>query len=207
MEPLRENEVASLNWSSPFSFSGMVRIGTIGGGSCFFHAVFSAFYTPYIEGKIGRMPFSASEFISKIRNELSAEISPLDLQTLEGWQPDELELEQMKIYLSSSMPIDRRFFEYLSKKLSKDILILDGDVEDVLLLGDPNLLYLGSPRKSIVLLRISDHFEVVGIRENFSKGNPMLGFPNIRTEFESNDPFCKAILSRMKEKFSLASYS
>lgn len=155
------------------------------------------------------MPFHASEFISRIRNELSAEISPFDLQTLdkEGWQPDELELEQMKTYLSSSMPIDRRFFEYLSKKLSKDILILDGDIEDVLLLGDPSLLYLGSPRKSIVLVRVSDHFEVVGLKENFSKENPMLGFTNIRTEFEPTDPFCQAILSRMKEKSSLASYS
>jgi hypothetical protein len=206
MEPLRENEIANLVWSptAAFYFPSLIRIGTVSGGSCFLHAIFSAFYIPYIEGRIGKVPLNCTDLITQMRTQLAQQISEQDLNLkssiLGQWQPDELELDQIKAYLKSAMPVDRRYFEYIQNKLDKDILILDSQLEDVLFLGDPNLVYLGSPRTVIILLRIDEHFEILGLPDTIPSPSKMEGFRNFRTCFEWLDPLPQSILARMKEK-------
>ena len=198
----------SLNWdSSGFSYPGMVRIRTIADGSCFFHAIANAYCEPYRTGVLtGGIPIDKKQFVKCLRYDLSLKLaekinpldpsSPIHYDTLSRGElrnfakmVPEYTLENMRKELDSSAPVNNVYNEFISNQLNKDIYLLDAVKKDVYLVGrDDDILYKG--RDSIVLLYTPGHYDLVGVLQ----GN---GIP--ATLFKSDNPFIKALQSRIRD--------
>ena len=203
---LSDHEYQALDWTpsnASFHYEGLVRIGTIGDGSCYFHAIAKSFFTPYKLGKLDGTVLNRSEFIRKLRKDLANKLSePVDsanqqnvryydllsrgkLGELSRGLP-QLSLENMKKLLDSSLSVDNRFNEFVSNVLNKDIYLLDFLKKDVYVTGDDaDILYKG--RDSIILLTMPGHYELVGLTTE----------QGIQTLFPSNHPLIRKIRDRI----------
>lgn len=179
--------ISSSNYSSFSSPLGenLVRIDTIGDGSCFFHAIISAFFKPYIENTIDK-----SEFIVKFRKDLS-DVLEKKYDTLGGGSFVELSrddkeysLESLKKMLNSNSSVDNRFHQLISDVINKDIYILYTRTGNVYKSAD-DLKLLYKNRDSIVILYMPGHYELIGRINNITR--------EITTLFDSNDSFIKNI--------------
>jgi len=188
------DEYELLNWKENFKYPNLVKVYTIGDGSCFFHAIMNSFYKPYITCMNNDIPVNRKEFIRKLRTDLSKNLKNHYNNLSRGKLPEiskdllSLTLENMEKTLDSNDFIDNRFNEYISNMINKDIYILDGKKQDVYITGkDDDILYKN--RDSIVLLYNEDrhHFELVGvIEENY-----------ITTLFKYDDPLIYGIRRRV----------
>jgi hypothetical protein len=201
---LMNNETENLVWSSQgFNFPGMVRIRIPRDGSCFFHAITRAYFKPYITGIIDGKAFNRKEFIRGLRKSLSIKLGKSDPKTglryydslsrgkLEDFAKSvpQYSLEEMQKELDSDRAVDNVYNEFISNEIDKDIYILDMVSKDVYITGnDFDILYKG--RKSIVLLYLPGHYELVGIETR--KG--------IKTLFSPDHEFIRAIRDRMNLK-------
>lgn len=197
-------ETENLYWNGPFQFKNMVRIRTPRDGSCFFHSIVKAYYKPYITGKIDGRYFDKKEFIKGLRKSLSIKLGTRVDPSTEEIHYDTLSRGQLKDFsldvpeytlinmqreLDSNRSVDNVYNEFISNELNKDIYILDFVNQDVYVTGnDADILYKG--RKSIILLYLPGHYELVGIHT--SKG--------IKTLFKPDHEFIKAIRERLNEK-------
>jgi len=201
---LTNSETENLVWKGPFQYKNMIRIRTPKDGSCFFHAIVRSYYKPYITGKIDGKPFGKKDFIKGLRKSLSVKlgtrIDPSNeltyYDTLSRGQlkefaagMEEYSLINMQKELDSDRSVDNVYNEFISNELNKDIYILDFVNQDVYVTGnDADILYKG--RKSIVLLYLPGHYELVGIQTR--KG--------IKTLFKPDSKFIIAIRERLNEK-------
>ena len=180
---LADNEVQPLNWTrGGFNYPNLVRIGTIGDGSCFFHAIVKAFYTPYKLGVLNGVPIDKRAFIKNLRKDCavklvqkvnpSNKLSPRYYDVLSRGRLNDFAksvpaftLENMQKVLNSNLPIDNSFNEFISNLLNKDIYLLDFSTKDVYITGkDDDILYKG--RDSIIILVMPGHYELIGLITN-----------------------------------------
>lgn len=213
MQPLTQIQREPLNWSGDFRFEGMIRIFVPKDGSCFFHALASAYLKPYIIGKIGDKHLNRSRFIRQLRSDLAkklgSRVNPLDpdspthYETLSnGELPKiaetlpEYSLENMQRELDSVSWISNIYNEFISDELNFDIYILDGEKQDVYMTGtEDRLLYKN--RHSIVILYLPGHYELVGVVGNESRSQSRSDY--VSTVFEPTSPFITAIRDRMNQ--------
>ncbi len=201
MQRLSSSEHEDLRWNL---YPGMVRIMTMGDGSCFFHAIARSYFEPYIIGQMADgSPINRSQFIRDFRRDLAIKlgqtIDPLDptssmyYDTLSRGQLRELSrslpqlsLRNMQKELNSSMPVDNKYNEYISNLLNKDIYLLDANRRSVYVTGsDSDILYKNRP--SIVILVTPGHYELVGIRT----------YSGVQTVFHPKDDFIMTIRSKL----------
>ena len=203
---LTDTETSPLNWNSdkPFHFPNMVRIRTIGDGSCFFHAIVKSFYVPYQTGLLNNKVFDRVSFVHRLRRDLSEKLSqPVNLdqtsdfktyyETISRGQLPILAKEypryseeNMKKELIESSPVDNLYNEFISNVLQKDIYLLDFLKADVYMVGkDADILYKGRP--SIVILTMPGHYELIGLQTN----------NGIQTMFDPNSDFITSIRNRI----------
>lgn len=209
---LWNNEYQELFWNdTPFSYPDLVRIRTIGDGSCFFHALIKAFFVPYKIGKLNGGIFSREKFITQLRKNLSVLLgqrinskdpnSPRHYDLLSRGKLGEISrelqqysLENMQKELDSKSPIDNIYNEFISNILNKDIYLLDLVSRDVYVTGnDSDILYKN--RDSIIILTMPGHYELIGLKT--PKG--------IQTLFPYDSPLIKSIRKRIDEKITIGS--
>lgn len=202
MKPLIKTEYERLNFDK-FDFN-LIRIKTEADGSCFFHAIAKSYSKTYITGKIGDKAINRKNFIRNLRKELSTKLgSQIDSNSsktyyekiAKGELPKisktlpEYSLENMQKELDSYSPVSNIYNELISDLLNIDIYILDGIKKDVYMTGtDDNILYKN--RRSIVILYLPLHYELVGIINSENR---------IETYFSPNSSLIKSIRNRMKE--------
>ena len=210
MNMLTDQETEPLTWTNaPFSYPGLVRIRTIPDGSCFFHALVKAYFTPYQTGMLDGKVFDRIDFVKRLRADLAAKLAqPVDLTTRLTYydvisrgrlrelvaEDKRYTLENMQRELRSSSPVDNLYNEFISIVLNKDIYLLDLATRDVYITGrDSDILYKNRP--SIVILTMPGHYELVGLQT-----------PNgIRTLFTPDSPLISSIRQRMAEKIAVGS--
>lgn len=209
---LQMMESAPLNWETgKFNYPNMYRIGTIPDGSCFFHALASAYFLPYRIGKLGEVSLNRHQFISDLRFDLSRKLadkvdlsredSPIHYDLLSRGQlrkfaenVPQYSQESMMRELNSNRSVDNVYNEFISNILNKDIYLLSLNEQDVYVTGDDSdILFKG--RNSIVILEMPGHYELVGIQAS----------SGIKTLFHPDHPFIKAIRIRLREKIDLGS--
>lgn len=206
VRPLYHHEYENLKWDGVFEGLNMIRIRTPTDGSCYFHSLAKAFFKPYIMGKIDDQPFDRKQFIKNLRKDLSKKLalkvnledphsktyyetlSKGELNKISADMP-EYSLESMQKELNSSSAISHIYNEFISDQLDLDIYILDSENKDVYMTGTEDYL-LYKNRRSVVLLYIPGHFELVGILHSNK---------NIETLFYPNSEIIKKIRKRMKE--------
>ena len=204
---LKMMETSPLNWGNgEFNYPGMVRIGTPPDGSCFFHAIASAYFLPYRRGSIDGVPMDRYAFIRDLRYDLAIKLdekvdpqnsnSPIHYDLLSRGNLREFAgdiqqytLESMKRELNSDRSVDNVYNEFISNILEKDIYLLDITTQDIYVTGDDfDILYKG--RSSIVTLAIPGHYELVGLQTS----------TGIKSLFDADHPFIQSIKSRLREK-------
>lgn len=191
---LTDQEVMPLNWQGDFKYPNMVRIRTIADGSCYFHAIIKAIFKPYVVGYLDGQPLNRYEFIKELRKDLADHLDyHYDNLARGSFKKDsehmkELSLESMKnILKSNTEPVNELFDEYISNILDKDIYVLDAKTQDVYMHPDRNSGLLYKNRKSVVILDLHGHYELVGLSNSGV----------IRTHFMPNDPFILYIKRRL----------
>lgn len=169
----------------------MMRIRTIGDGSCYIHAIIGAYCLPYIVGKYKGRPLDRRQFVRRLRHELSLilpdyyeKLSRGQLQQMSSDMP-RYGLTAMQRLMNSNEALDNIFAEFVSDFLNKDIYVLDDATMDVYRSGyDSDILCKN--RDSVVLLYVQNHYETVGLQTN--KG--------IMTLFPPTHEFIEAIRKR-----------
>src|SRR5947209_4094056 len=125
--PLINREYELLNWDN-FSYPNMVRIKTIGDGSCFFHAIAKSYFIPYKLGILDGEPLDKLDFVRKLRRDLAMELAkPINAKgqrhydiISRGKLPESAKKEDGEFYtlsymqeeLGSNRPIDNRYNEF-----------------------------------------------------------------------------------------------
>ena len=197
-------ETRPLNWIGPAAYPGLTAISVTGDGSCYFHAIAKAFFTPYRTGIINGVPIDRRTLVRNFRWELAAKLaSPSDpsdpesklvYDTLSGGNLREFanfepqySLENMIHELRSGGPVDYVYQELISNEIDKDIYILNLREQDVINLSNNDIFYKN--RKAIVLLYMPGHYELVGIQDEDNV---------IRTLFSSDDDYILHLRSRLQ---------
>ena len=171
--------ITHLNWRGPFSYPNLVSVATLGDGNCFFHSIVQGFYRPYVEGYIvgtRRQVFDRFKFVRELKIEIANSLDqPRKLPDTTTWYDSlsrgkllemskdkmpQYELKNMQTELRGHNFLNNIFHEYTSEILGLDIYLLHGDIEDVYMLGDKDLLYKG--RKSVIILYQDEHYSTVG---------------------------------------------
>lgn len=173
-------------------------------GSCFFHAIFLGYYRPYQIGYEGGRLLDRKKFVRNFRDELAKKleepVNPQDnnskilYQTLSngelesiGKEVPEYSLENLQETLRTGVAVDNAFMEIVSDVLDLDIYILDAKTKDVYPIGTSGELY-HKGRRTVVLLYLPGHYELVGIKLNNS----------IQTLFSPNHDFIESIRERLR---------
>ena len=68
------NFYADVKWDQGFEQWNLVRIATVGDGSCLFHAIANSFYQPYRTETINGKHVSRNKIISSLRKELAEKL-------------------------------------------------------------------------------------------------------------------------------------
>lgn len=198
---LINKEIEILDWTGEkFEYKGMYRKRVIGDGSCYFHSIIDAYFLPVRTGFLDGKLFNRFDFVKKFRFDLSNMLSlprpgydgKTYYETLSrGKLKDRsksglpVSLSDMVEGLRSNNPVGYIYHELISDILSLDIYILNYEKKDIYMI-DSDFYY--KDRKSIVILYIPGHFEVVGVmRSN-----------ELKTYFEPQDDFIRKIRSRIK---------
>ncbi len=170
------NNYEVINFSNIYENLTLYRIPTDGDGNCFFHAICSAYFIPYISQTLHGEPLDRRSFVSDLRRDLANKLSERtphskksyyrrlangELKNLSESLP-ECSLSNMQKELSTSgLPVSHLYNEFISDILDIDIYILDYEKKDVYMTGtDFNLLYKN--RKSIIILYLPGHYELIG---------------------------------------------
>ena len=207
MKPLMDTTFEKMEMGKFLEGFNLIRVATFLDGHCYFHAIAKAYFKPYIMGKVGDQVFDRQEFVKNLRRDLSIalgnKVNPQNpksktfYQTLANGELEEISkampeysLENMQKELNSNTPVSNYFNEFISNQLDVDIYILDARKKDVYMTGsDLKLLYKG--RKSIVILYLPGHYELVGLMENSTV---------IETCFSPTHPLISSIRSRIENK-------
>lgn len=194
---INDDTYAPLNCSW---YDNLVRIATIGDGSCFIHAVLKAFYKPYQDKNEAQYRISLAK---NTRRDLAVALASENPNhkgytywesVANGSFPsylmqeikDESEIERggvdysltgLQRLFNSSTPLGNEVYKYISDILNIDIYILRASSSD--LHYHENTRKKGVKRNSIVIVGNKYHYEVLAVDTQY-------GFQTI---FSPDDPF------------------
>lgn len=178
------------------------RKRVIGDGSCYFHAIIDAYFLPIRTGVLNGERFDRFKFVKKFRYDLSNLLEQPRPQyggktyyeTLSRGELsdrakniEEASLAYMKKLLRSQDSVSYIYHEFVSDLLNLDIYILDAEKRDVRLIDSDLGMYYKN-RKSIILLYLPGHFELIGTMR--------LG--ELKTYFSPRDKLIKTLKRRLK---------
>ena len=204
MSPLLDSTYELIDWSDigAITYPNMFRIFTpIENQGSFYHALLNALFKPYRSGTIDGLTVSQFEMVRRLRNDLAYTLTVKDakknttnyqglangnIQNL-SYNSQEYKLKTMQDNILKNLPGGNIYIEYISDQMNIDIYILDGNRRDVIFSGD-NLSRLYKNRKSVVLLYIPGHYELVGIIDE--EGRQI-------TTFDPKDRFINVIRRRL----------
>lgn len=170
------NYHTAIDWGNGYEKWNMVRFATPADGSCFFHSIANAFFTPYHTEVFNGKKVSKTEIVAHLRKELADKLSEkvvgndklryydiLNNGNTSNFskQVPEFSMERMQSELASNHPIGYGYLEFVGNQLDKDIFILDAERNDVYITNEEDLTIKN--RNSIVLYYIGAHYELVGI--------------------------------------------
>lgn len=155
----------------------LVKIPTIGDGSCFLHAIVQAISPLYNAMKDDGKRTIVRKIRQELSNLLSSEkedgkiwyeyLSRGNLEELSDTFGD-LKIEKMKHFLNSNGWFSHLYVELISEVFNIDIYIIDYRTSTLYNLGDDELFYKG--RDSVVIGYISEnHFETLALLEDGEK--------------------------------------
>lgn len=185
-------------------YDDLIRIATIGDGSCFIHAVLKAFYRPYQENNDA--PYRL-ELAAKIRRDLAVALGldnpqypgytywatsgrgafprmvmqEINDEQLVGELGVDFSLSGLQRLFNSTNQLGDEVYSFAADALNVDIYVLRATNEDLFPhyhTRRPNI-----PRNGIVIIGNMYHYEVLGI--NTEDG--------IQTVFQEGDPFLTAL--------------
>jgi len=198
---LIKKETEPLIWSGNFTYPGLIRKRTERDGSCYFHAIIDGFYMPYRTGIIDGRPFNREIFIKRARKDLAIKLSEKNEKGITYYDSisrgelknlsknvKEVSLKNMQKELLSDSEVSYIYHELISDLYDLDVYILDYIKKDVRIIDSDLSLYYKN-RRSVVILYLPGHFELVGIRRN--------GI--LKTLFSPKDDFIIYIRKRMEK--------
>lgn len=186
----------------------LVRIATLGDGSCFFHATLKGFYRGYQNNASFAY---RSQFVAALRRDLAfvlgmqnpsspgqtfyettangawvnmAEQQQMGLALTDDFGvPVDYSLAGMQRLFNSRRDVGDEVYQFVSDMLGVDIFVVRGTDKDLyvhLATRDPN-----NPRRAVVIVGNGIHYEVVAVDHG-----PQVGF---QTVFNVGDPFISAL--------------
>ncbi|MFK5969039.1 MAG: hypothetical protein QM487_02810 [Candidatus Marithrix sp.] len=195
----------------------LVRIATIGDGSCFFHAILKAIYSPYQENSNAMYRL---KLVSELRRDLAAYLShenprypefsyyetsgngTIPIIALQEFINEDLievifkgvdfSLLGLQSLLNSFNTIGDELYSYVADVLDIDIYILRATSENLY----PHLVAInaGFERNSVVILANESHYELVGVETDMG----------IQTLFKPNSELLHSITKSFKGHADLA---
>lgn len=184
----------------------VVRIATIGDGSCFFHAVLKGYDQVYQENNEAAFRV---ELVAKLRRDLAAILGAgdpenpdpegtyydtavdghfLDLAQQQRENPElirtmgvDFSLEGLQALFNSNQDVGEEVYKFVSEMLGVDIYVLRGTKKD--LFPHSNTSTMGELKRSVIIMGNTYHYEVIGI-------DTPEGF---QTMFPSDHPFLVAL--------------
>lgn len=181
----------------------LVKIGTIGDGSCFFHSVLKSFYKPYAENRDINVRSYRMQVAQKFRSELATRLGQLSpdgkntyyqivnngnypsfaqhgkIQNIFGRTVD-YSLSALQQLLNSSSWVGDEVFGYVAETLGLNIMVMIASATDLKPLISPTTTF----NNTIIVSGNGSHFEVIG---------ELLGNGLIQTVFGDNDPLMLVI--------------
>lgn len=199
----------SVSW---YSQELVVRIGAIGDGSCFFHAVLDGYYPPYQNNS--NMKFRM-DWVQKLRRDLAYSLqledpnhpgmtnweTAADGQFVALYEQQLLGIDFGKVFgqsldfspeglqklFNSTSFLGDEVYKYASDMLGVDIYIMRLTNKDLYV--HLNTVSKNLNRKAVVISGNGRHFETVGVQRG----------DLFQTVFRHNDPFIQAIKSLVRE--------
>jgi hypothetical protein len=186
-------------------YRGMVRLPTIGDGSCFFHAVLQSQNQLYKEAnhlerrKLARAlrnsladilaqpdPTTGLRYYDTLsRGKLEENYKAIQEAIKADREITDISLEGLQRELRSSKGVGVIYHELVSNLLELDIYILDLATHDLYFEEDYELYY--KCRNSVVVISTGGHYESVGIKRG----------DKITTFFEHSHPFIQSLHTRL----------
>ena len=188
----------------------VVRIGTIGDGSCFFHAALKAFYSPYANNNNRAFRIG---LVRKLRRDIAASLEIKDPKSADGktfyqtaargsWV--RLSVQQrlgidlgfdpsllaMQTLLNSKKDVGNEVYQFVGDLLGINIYVMkasQNNLEPIL-----NTSTAGIYQPSVIIAGNDLHYETIGIYSG-----PKVG---IQTIFYPNDPFLIALRGQIHDE-------
>jgi len=190
----------------------VVRLGSIGDGSCLFHSVLNGYYPPYQNNPNVKFRI---EWVQKLRRDLAYSLRLPDVNHpgMTNWetaaggqfvalyeqqlmgidfgqvfgQAVDFSLQGLQKLFNSTSYLGDEVYQYASDMLGIDIYIMRLTNKDLYV--HLNTASKNLNRKAVVISGNGHHFETVGVERN--------GL--FQTVFDQNDPFIQAIKGFVKE--------
>jgi hypothetical protein len=178
------------------NYPGLVLIESIGNGDCFFHCILNSVNQQYgslsnkdkVVKAIELREYLAEKLESKTNGTMLYDtLSRGNLREMSASMP-EYSLENMKRVLCSHQWVDNLFNELTSNVLNIDIYILDGQRQDLYIVGDDDEIFFKG-RCSVVLYYKSGHYKLIGARER----------GKVTDFFHYNHPLVRALKARSSQ--------
>ncbi len=203
-------ELINVSW---YNDEPVVRIGSIGDGSCFFHAVLNGYYPPYQNNN--KLSYRM-DLVRKLRRDIAytlqmkdpdnhniilwesaakGQFSALYQQQLMGLDftdifnyPVNFSLNGLQRLFNSTNYLGNEVYQYASDMLGIDIYVMRLTNKDLHV--HQNTSIKGMIRKVVIISGNGNHYETIGVDRN-----------NLfQTVFDQNDPFIIALRSRIDDE-------
>jgi hypothetical protein len=188
----------------------VVRIATLGNGSCFFNAILKAFYAPYANTS---KYSDRTEMVRKLRRDLAAILTHKDPSSAEGktyyqtaakgawveFSQQQLSgvnlgfdpsLSAMQSLFNSTGDVGNEVYQFVGDLLGIDIYVMMATKVD--LHPTLNTSLKGRHQPSVIIAGNGYHYETIGIDTGPKAG--------IQTVFYQNDPFLMALRGRITDE-------
>lgn len=176
----------------------LVRILTIGDGSCLLHAIVNGYYIPY-RTSVNKQETLRS-LISALRKEMALKLSSVDstrgdgtatyYQTInnghlpeESKEVPEFTLENMVRCLDSSQSLGTGYLELISRLLNRDLYILSELTQDLYATDELPYIVTGKRPAVVIYWDGVGHYELVALKNSqgtfdsyFKPTNPLIEF-------------------------------
>eukprot|EP00919_Chromeraceae_sp_WS-2016_P048810 GHVR01115476.1.p3 GENE.GHVR01115476.1~~GHVR01115476.1.p3 ORF type:complete len:201 (+),score=14.34 GHVR01115476.1:2208-2810(+) len=149
----------------------LVKIRTIGDGSCLFHSILAGTNTLYNNSSLSGKQKIAVQLRSHLARKLDMNYDKLSRGELKsisealegiGGIGNSVSLPLMKTQLDSHAFAGQEYLELVSNELNIDVYILDINRQDVYMLGDTELLIRNRPSILIGYDERMSHYDLIG---------------------------------------------
>ena len=176
----------------------LVRIVTLGDGSCLLHAIVNGYYLPYRTSTDKQQVLQS--LISTLRKEMSQKLSAIDpcddegkftyYQTINnGYLPQgskeipEFTLDNMVRCLDSHQTLGTGYLDLISRLLNRDLYIISERTQDLYVTDELPYIITGKRSAVIVYWDGFNHYELVALKNSqgtfdthFKASNPLIEF-------------------------------